>query len=132
MTILFVWVLFAVAVAVFAVNRGRSGLGWFLLSVLLSPLLGLLFVAVSKDLSKSAAPGQLDAQPRITCPACAEWVLPAAKVCKHCGAALTPVDDSKDRARQRALEAEARDSIKTIMGVVGIVALTFVAIALLK
>jgi len=132
MTIMFFWVLFSMAVAVFAANRGRSGLGWFLLSLLISPLLGLLFVAVSKDLSKSAAPGQLDDGLRIKCTACAEWVLPDAKLCKHCGSALTPVGDSKDRARQRVLEEEARDTIKIIMGIVIILALTFSAIALLK
>lgn len=48
------WLLFAIGVGVLANSRGRSGIGFFLLSVLLSPLLGLIVVLVMRD-EKAAA-----------------------------------------------------------------------------
>ena len=44
MVIVFFWVCFAIIVGVAANTRGRSGLGWFLLAVIISPLLAGLFV----------------------------------------------------------------------------------------
>ena len=39
------WVVFAFIVAAGAGNRGRSGLGWFIMSIIISPLLaGLALV----------------------------------------------------------------------------------------
>lgn len=47
----FLWIVLSIAAGVFASNhRNRSGFGWFLLSLLISPLLGFVFVAVSKKL----------------------------------------------------------------------------------
>ena len=85
------WVLFSVAAGVYASNRGRSGIAWFVLSLLISSLLGLIFLAVMKDLSQSNASGaQPGATTHVKCPACAEFVLPEARVCKHCRATLVP------------------------------------------
>lgn len=52
MEIVIGWVILAVLVGVFADSRGRSGVGFALLSVLLSPLLGLVIVLVIPDLNK--------------------------------------------------------------------------------
>ena len=124
MTVLFFWVLFAVVVGVFASKRGRSGFGWFVLSMLLSPLLGLLFVAVSKDLSRAPGTAQPSAATHVKCPACAEFVLPEATVCKHCGGHLVP---SGRIHQQQAAQAQATETTNLIMGVVFIVALFAVA-----
>jgi hypothetical protein len=44
--VLFIWLGLAVVIGVAAGARGRSGFGWFLLAVLISPLLaGLLLIA---------------------------------------------------------------------------------------
>jgi len=98
----FFWFLFAVIVGVFASNRGRSGFGWFLLSLVISPLLGLLFVAVSKNLAAElqAAASRPGPESHVKCPACAEWVLPVASKCKHCGSELTP--DPQFEGRKQA------------------------------
>lgn len=45
-----VWLGAAIACGVWADSRGRSGFGWFFFSVLLSPLIGLILVAVLTDL----------------------------------------------------------------------------------
>jgi len=125
MTFAIFWLLFAVAAGVYAGNRGRSGFGWFLISALISPLLGILFIAVSKDLSKAPAAAAPHHDTHLKCPSCAEWVLPEASKCKHCGEALTP---QPDYARKKAVAAARNDNRDLAIGllivilVVGIVA----------
>lgn len=49
------WVALSIAVGLFASNyRNRSGFGWFVLSLLISPLLGFVFAAVSRSLGEDA------------------------------------------------------------------------------
>ena len=40
------WIIFSFIVGYFATTKSRSGFGWFFFSLLLSPILGLIFVAV--------------------------------------------------------------------------------------
>jgi hypothetical protein len=46
MEIAFLWFAFALVVGVAAGSRGRNGVGWFVLSLFISPLIGLLLVLV--------------------------------------------------------------------------------------
>lgn len=127
MTVLLFWVLFAVACGVYASNRGRSGIGWFFLSLVISPLLGLIFIAVSKDLSKSSTAAQPGTGTHVKCPACAEFVLLEARVCKHCGAPLVPAVNHVQNQLRQIKEAEAKDTTNLIIGIVFIMALFAVA-----
>jgi len=52
MEIVLVWLLLAVGVGALASSRGRSVFGFFLLSVVLSPLLGLIVLLLMSDLNK--------------------------------------------------------------------------------
>lgn len=47
-------------------------------------LIGWLW-AMIWSLTGNVEPAAIPAQKRIPCPQCAELILPAAKVCKHCG-----------------------------------------------
>ncbi len=49
MEIVLVWLLFAVGVGFLADSRGRSGFGFFLVSAVLSPILGLIIVLVIRN-----------------------------------------------------------------------------------
>ena len=49
------WILFAIVVGFAADARGRSGFGYFFLSLLLSPLIGLILVLVSPNLAQEQA-----------------------------------------------------------------------------
>jgi hypothetical protein len=74
------WLVLCGAVAVYAGNKGRSGVGFFFLSLFLSPLVGFVVaVAVSPDENKVAF-----TQGKKRCPECAEFVQPAAKICRFC------------------------------------------------
>lgn len=49
------WVALSIAVGLFASNyRNRSGFGWFVLSLRISPLLGFVFAAVPRSLGEDA------------------------------------------------------------------------------
>lgn len=87
---LLLWFALSVVAGIVAASKGRSGFGYFLLSLVLSPLIGLLLAAL---LPRAADPqaAAAAAEPTRKCPECAETVLAAARKCKHCGAELQPL-----------------------------------------
>lgn len=91
MEIFLFWVIFAIVVAVIASSRGRFGFGWFLLSLVISPLLTFILVLCLPRVATERAPHQAT---HIKCPDCAELVLKEARVCKHCGRRLEPAPAS--------------------------------------
>lgn len=91
------WPVFAILVGVFAGRRGRTGVGWFLLALLFSPLLAWLALLALGPITSEAAPvipgpGDLAriAKTHVHCSECRELVLRDARKCKHCGSALVP------------------------------------------
>lgn len=90
MEIFIVFVALSIIAGVIASKKGRSGFGFFLLSLLLTPLVGILASLVASP--KMAIAGK-------KCPFCAEIVKSEAKVCKHCGRDLpaTGLEEVGDR-----------------------------------
>jgi hypothetical protein len=81
----FVWFVFAIVVGVAASSRNRSGAGWFLLSLLVSPLITTIWLFILPKrlgLTRREAIEQLRSLRK--CPHCAETVKREATVCKHC------------------------------------------------
>lgn len=64
-------------VAMYAEKKGHSFWGFFLLSILIGWIIGLIAALIVKDRNAQAA--------TMPCPFCAEPILAAANVCKHCG-----------------------------------------------
>lgn len=85
----FFWFAFSVLVAVMAAKAGRSALGYFVLSLFISPLLCFLLLAI---LGKVKEPDANAPSPEthVKCPDCRELVLKDARKCKHCGCKLVP------------------------------------------
>jgi hypothetical protein len=85
------WFAFSVVVGIVAGARGRNGFGYFVLSMLLSPvLIGILVIA--SPAVRETIPGEEVPTPQthVRCPACRELVRADARKCKHCGTALIP------------------------------------------
>lgn len=101
------WVVFSILAGVVASSKGRSGVGFFFLSIFLSPLVGLLAAAFMPSLKPQAG---VDVRERVECFKCAELVLPQAAVCKHCGADLATHRDEAQRKAQADYDARWAES----------------------
>ena len=89
------WFGLCIAVAILASKRGRSGFGWFLFSLILSPLLGLIFVLIlDKKNGQDAQDVSAPATSLRNCPECKELIRKDARKCKHCGSEVIPLVES--------------------------------------
>jgi hypothetical protein len=104
MELFFFWLIFAIVVGAVASARGRSGPGWFLLSMIISPLLGVILVALLPSRR-----GEPTYDTHVKCEMCAELVLREARKCKHCGHVFTQTAGEAERAgrENRVAGAEA-------------------------
>lgn len=82
------WFFLSIAVGLLAGQRGRGSGTWCVLSWIISPVFALILLLSAQDLSKEKPPSSLTHR---KCQSCAEWVLPDAKKCKHCGSAIEPI-----------------------------------------
>jgi hypothetical protein len=101
MEVLLLWFVLAIVVGIIAGSRGRDGFGWFVLAVIISPLIaGILVLALpNPEIARREAEERCNSR---KCPFCAELVKKEAVICKHCGNKLPPVPSAPPRVgRQR-------------------------------
>lgn len=80
----FFWFALAMLVGVYANSKGRFGFGYFLLALLLSPLIGFIIVAVLDPAKAELEQKAISQGDMKKCPDCAELVKKEARICKHC------------------------------------------------
>lgn len=97
MEFLIIWLIFAVACAIIANNKGRSGIGWFFLGLVFG-IFALIVVAVLSPIGEQRAiTRERDVLAKVfsrPCPLCHERILKEATKCKHCGSEVTPLSDA--------------------------------------
>lgn len=98
MEIAVTYVILCFVTAWIAGNRGRGTGNWFMIALLLSPLIGILCVLVAQDLSKlteeeKAAVGK--PTPQKKCPFCAEFIKEEAVLCRFCGKDLVTEENAQ-------------------------------------
>lgn len=88
MVVLF-WLFFSVMVGVYANSKGRSGIGFFFIALIISPLVGFIIALVISPLEQNVEAKALESGTLKKCSSCAELVKIEAKLCKHCHTELT-------------------------------------------
>lgn len=85
MELVVAWIFLSAIVGFMASSHNRKGLWYFLLSLVLSPLIGLIILLLAGKKKNEPTP-----ETHVKCPDCRELVLKEARKCKHCGCQLTP------------------------------------------
>src|SRR5262245_56998962 len=102
MEIVLGWFVFSIVAGVIASSKGRSGVGYLLLSLVLSPLSGIILAVAVPSVGEFRRHDT-----HLRCPDCREFVLNEARVCKHCGCRLVPLSEQPARANRIGPSGEA-------------------------
>ncbi len=79
------WVALCFVAGAIASQKGRSSVGFFFLSLVLSPLIGIIAALIAKPDEGKVEKSKIAGGKSKKCPYCAELVKVEAIVCKHCG-----------------------------------------------
>ncbi len=85
------WFVFSFVAAAIASSKNRGAGRYFLISLILSPLVGIILAAAMPAVPRSE-PQDKKHSP---CPFCLEPIISGARKCKHCGSMLDESDPSK-------------------------------------
>lgn len=88
MLIFIFWLLFAFLVGAWAQHRGRSGGGWGVLALLISPVIAFLILLAIGPNREGIESDALASGEMRKCPYCAELVKAEAKLCRYCHSEL--------------------------------------------
>ena len=95
------WIILSILCGFLASSKGRSGVGYFFLSLLLSPLIGFIAVLIAGEDKEETENAKISSGESKKCPDCAELIKMEAKVCKHCGKRLKLSKEQEDLIANR-------------------------------
>ena len=84
MGIIVVWIALCFVAGAIASKKGRSSVGFFFLSLVLSPLIGIIAALIAKPNEEKVEKSKIAEGNSKKCPFCAEIIKAEAKVCRYC------------------------------------------------
>jgi hypothetical protein len=112
MEIVIGWLFFSIIAGVIASQKGRSGPGFFVLSLFLSPVVGIIAALIARPNIAKVEQSAIESGLNKKCPFCAEIIKQEAKVCRYCGRELAskPQPDAPALTRNEASPTEGKFS----------------------
>ena len=116
------WVVFAIVVGIAASYRGRDGFGWFLLALLISPLVAVILLLLIPSLKDAVDPELRK------CPFCAEFIKREAGKCRHCGSVVEPLVSPSQTIAVMSPEEQRQKAVDRIILIAIVVVGTAIAL----
>lgn len=85
------WIIGSIVAAAIAIEKGRSGFGFFLIAVILSPLFGIICAFAAGKNTDYLEQQQINNGSMRRCGSCDEIVRVEAIKCRHCGSELAEI-----------------------------------------
>ncbi|RBP83946.1 zinc ribbon domain-containing protein [Marinomonas rhizomae] len=110
MFVVILWIAFAILVGLLASTKGRSGFLFFLLALVLSPVIGLIIALVVPKNNEIVESKAIETGGMRKCPNCAELVKSEAKICKHCQSDLNNTVTNEMKIKENKLSKKIDSS----------------------